>query len=251
MFLREPAFFRVQEQPQSHRALRRRTTSRAGAREDRQMNNNGQPKNEQKANAGVKVRSQRANGHTQILFTDTVEIITLPAAAGGGELWVGIHSSCMPPVPDIPARPRKVHSRPVLVVGRRRGGETGRVLANHAAAPPDRVAAALERLGNSITGGVEALVLPMGVGGVVATDAARGVSYHAEVEHFADGPVADLLTDPRPFFREWVRWWSRWGHADHLRAPVLAVTLRALQALGRAQGWRNTEFRVTGRKLDV
>jgi hypothetical protein len=90
----------------------------------------------------------------------------------------------------------------------------------------------------------------MGAGRVVAADVAAGRGYLGELECFnEEAAVGDLLADPGLYFLEWLHYWSEWGSRGHLKEPVLATTLKALQAIGRAQRWRDTDFRVTGREL--
>jgi hypothetical protein len=121
-----------------------------------------------------------------------------------------------------------------------------RVRANHSFAPPGQVAAALQRLVPSVDGGIRALVLPMGAGRVVAADVAARRGYFGGLECFnEEAAVGDLLADPGLYFLEWLHYWSEWGSRGHLKEPVLATTLKALQAIGRAQRWRDTDFRVT------
>jgi hypothetical protein len=151
-----------------------------------------------------------------------------------------------------PARSSTLHGRLMLLAGTAgRPSKIRRVRANQSYASAGQVAAALHRLTPSIDGGVQALVLPMGAGRVVAADVARGRSYLCELEHFAeDAEVYDLLADPGLYFLEWLHYWSEWASRDHLQDPVLATSLKALQAVGRAKRWRDTDFRVTGRQLD-
>jgi hypothetical protein len=153
-------------------------------------------------------------------------------------------------VRQTPARRESLHGRQVLVASQPgRPGKLVRVRANRPFATPAKVAAALQRLVPSLDGGVHALVLPVGANRVVAIDAARSLGYLAELECF-DEDVGDLLADPGLYFLEWLHWWSEWAARDHLKEPVLATTLKALQAIGRVQRWRDTDFRVTGRELE-
>jgi hypothetical protein len=156
------------------------------------------------------------------------------------------------PVTGTPARRKGLHGRPMLLAGRPdRPSKIARVRANRPFAPPAKVADALQRLAPFIDGGVQALVLPMGAGRVVAADTARGRRYLGELEPFdEEAAVGDVLTDPGLFFLEWQHWWSEWAARGHLKDPVLAITLKALQAVGRAQRWRDADFRVTGRELN-
>jgi hypothetical protein len=156
------------------------------------------------------------------------------------------------PVRRTPARRESLHGRQVLVASQPgRPGKLVRVRANRPFAPPARVAAALQRLVPSLDGGVCALVLPVGANRVVAIDADGSRGFLAELECFDEEAAAgDLLADPGLYFLEWLHWWSEWAARDHLKEPVLATTLRALQAIGRVQRWRDTDFRVTGRELE-
>jgi hypothetical protein len=117
-----------------------------------------------------------------------------------------------------------------------------RVRANRPFARPDKVAAALRRLVPSLDEGVHALVLPVGANRVVAFDAAGSRGYLAELERFDEEAAAgDLLADPGLYFLQWLHEWSEWAARDHLKEPVLATTLKALQAIGRVQRWRDTD----------
>ena len=151
-----------------------------------------------------------------------------------------------------PARRENHHGRLVLLAGPPgRPSKIRRVRANRPFAPPGQVAAALQRLVPSVDGGVQALVLPLSAGRVVAADVAAGRGYLGELESFnEEAAVGDLLADPGLYFLEWLHYWSEWGSRGHLKEPVLATTLKALQAIGRVQRWRDTDFRVTGRELD-
>jgi hypothetical protein len=156
------------------------------------------------------------------------------------------------PVRHTPARRESLHGRLVLVASQPgRPSNLVRVRANRPYAPPAKVAAALQRLLPSIDGGVQALVLPVGANRVVAVDAAECRAYLADLEYFdEEAVVGDLLADPGLYFLEWLHWWSEWAARGHLKEPVMATTLRALQAIGRVQRWRDADFRVTGRELD-
>ena len=149
------------------------------------------------------------------------------------------------------SRGENLHSRLVLLASEPGGpSKLVRVRTNQPVAPPAKVAAALQRLAPSVAGGAQALVLPMGAGRVIAADVASGRGYLGELEHFdEDAAVGDVLAAPGLFFLEWLHWWSEWASRDHLKEPVLATTLKALQAIGRAQHWRDTDFRVTGCEL--
>lgn len=154
------------------------------------------------------------------------------------------------PVRRTPARRESLHGRLVLAASQPgRPSKLVRVRANRPSAPPAKVAAALQRLVPSLDGSVLALVLPMGANRVVAVDAAGSRGYLAELEHF-DVEAGDLLAEPGLYFLEWLHWWREWAASGHLKEPVLAATLKALQAIGRVQRWRDTEFRVTGHKLE-
>ena len=86
---------------------------------------------------------------------------------------------------------------------------------------------------------------------ILSADVAAGRGYLGELESFnEEAAVGDLLADPGLYFLEWLHYWSEWASRGHLKDPVLATTLKALQAIGRAQRWRDTDFRVTGRELD-
>jgi hypothetical protein len=156
------------------------------------------------------------------------------------------------PAPGKAGRHNGPVGRPVLLAGAAgRPSKIARVRANQPSAPPAKVGAALGRLVPSLNGSIQALVLPLAAGRVVATDARSGRSYLAELQRFAeDAPVGNPLADPALFFEEWLHWWSEWAARGHLKDPVLAVTLRALQVVGRTQGWRDRDFRVTGRELN-
>jgi hypothetical protein len=118
------------------------------------------------------------------------------------------------------------------------------------ATPLTGVAGALGQLVPVAGAEVQALISPLTAGRVVATDLVRGRNYVAEIERFDESAaLGDPLADPREFFIQWVRLWQQWAAAGHLSDPVLAVTLRALQAVGRAHGWRDADFRVTGGAL--
>jgi hypothetical protein len=153
-----------------------------------------------------------------------------------------------------PARSENLHGRLLLLAGQPgRPSKIRRVRANRSYATPDKIAAALHRLVPSIDGdgSVKGLVLPMGDGRVVAADVATGRGYLGELEHFDEEvAVGDLLADPGLFFLEWLHYWSEWAPRGHLQDTVLATTLKALHAVGRAERWRDTDFRVTGRELD-
>jgi len=154
------------------------------------------------------------------------------------------------PVRRTPARRESLHGRLVLAAGQPgRPSKLVRVRANRPSAPPARVAAALQRLLPSLDGSVHALVLSMGANRVVAIDAAGSRGYLAELERF-DEDAGDLLAEPGLYFLEWLHWWREWAESGHLKEPVLAATLKALQAIGRVQRWRDTDFRVTGCELE-
>jgi hypothetical protein len=155
------------------------------------------------------------------------------------------------PLRRTPDRHESLHGRLVLVASQPgRPSKLVRVRANRPFAPPAKVAAALQQLVPSIDGGVQALVLPVGANRVVAVDAAECRAYLAELECFdEEAAVGDLLADPGLYFLEWLHWWSEWAARGHLKEPVMATTLRALQAIGRVQRWRDTDFRVTGCEL--
>ena len=155
------------------------------------------------------------------------------------------------PLRGTPASSQGLHRRLVLLAGQPgRPSNLVRVRANQPSASPGMVAAALQRLLPSIDGGVQALVLPVGANRVVAIDAVGSRGYLAELECFdEEAAVGDLLAEPGLYFLEWLHWWSEWAAGGHLKDPVLAATLKALQAIGRIQRWRDTEFRVTGREL--
>jgi hypothetical protein len=156
------------------------------------------------------------------------------------------------PARDTTARSENLHGRLVLLAGQPgRPSKIERVRANRPYAAPAKIAAALHRLVPSIDRSVKGLVLPMGDGRVVAADVATGRGYLGELEHFdEEASTCDLLADPGHFFLEWLQYWSEWASRGHLQDPVLATTLKALQAVGRAKRWRDTDFRVTGRELD-
>ena len=140
----------------------------------------------------------------------------------------------------IRARPARRESHPgrlVLLAGQPgRPSKLVRVRANQPSASPGMVAAALQRLLPSIDGGVQALVLPVGGNRVVAVDAAGSRGYLAELECFDEEATAgDLLADPALYFLEWLHWWREWAASGHLKEPVMAATLKALQAIGRHQ----------------
>jgi hypothetical protein len=162
---------------------------------------------------------------------------------------VGVRVS---PVRRTPARRESLHRRLVLVASEPgRPSKLVRVRANRPYAPPGKVAAALQRLLPSLDDGVQALVLPVGGNRVVAVDAAGSRGYLAELECFDEEAAAgDLLADPALYFLEWLHWWREWAASGHLKEPVMAATLKALQAIGRHQRWRDTDFRVTGRELE-
>src|SRR5439155_26334871 len=115
-----------------------------------------------------------------------VEARARPArSAADTGVEIGVRACRVVPVPGTPAGRRRPYARPVLLAGRPGGpGKVARVLANRRFAPPAKIAAALQHLVPSSKGDVQALVLPMGAGRVVATDAAGGRSYLAEVVHF-------------------------------------------------------------------
>jgi hypothetical protein len=156
------------------------------------------------------------------------------------------------PLQGTPASSQHLHRRLVLLAGQTgRPSRLVRVRANQPSTPPGKVAAALRRLIPSIDGGVQALVLPVGANRVVAVDAAGSRGYLAELECFDEEAAAgDLLADPGLYFLEWLHWWREWAASGHLKEPVMAATLKALQAIGRHQRWRDADFRVTGRQLD-
>jgi hypothetical protein len=156
------------------------------------------------------------------------------------------------PLRGTPASSQGLHRRLVLLAGQPgRPSKLVRVRANQPAASPGKVAAALQRLVPSIDEGVQALVLPVGGNRVVAVDAAGSRGYLAELECFdEESAVGNLLADPGLYFLEWLHWWREWAVSGHLREPVMAATLKALQAIGRHQRWRDADFRVTGRELE-
>jgi hypothetical protein len=156
------------------------------------------------------------------------------------------------PLRGTPASSQGLHRRLVLLASQpSRPSKLVRVRANRPFAPPAKVAAALQRLVPSVDGNVQALVLPVGGGRVVAVDAAAGRGYLAELECFDEEAAAgDLLADPALYFLEWLHWWREWAASGHLKEPVMAATLKALQAIGRHQRWRDADFRVTGRQLE-
>jgi hypothetical protein len=86
---------------------------------------------------------------------------------------------------------------------------------------------------------------------VVAADVAEGRGHLGELGSFnEEAAVGDLLAGPGLYFLEWLHYWSEWASRGHLKDPVLATTLRALYAIGRAQRWRDTDLRLTSRELD-
>src|SRR5262249_20253660 len=141
------------------------------------------------------------------------------------------------PERDTPAHGENLRDRLLLLAGLPgRPSKIRRVRSNRSYATPGKIAAALHRLVPSIDGNVEALVLPMDSGRVVAADVARGQAYLGELECFdGEDATSDLLADPGLFFLEWLHWWSEWAARGHLKDPVLATTLKALQAIGRAE----------------
>jgi hypothetical protein len=156
------------------------------------------------------------------------------------------------PLRCTPASSQGLHRRLVLLASQPgRPSKLVRVRANQPSASPGEVATALRRLVPSIDGGVQALVLPVGGSRVVAVDAARSRDYLAELECFDEEAAAgDLLADPALYFLEWLHWWREWAASGHLKEPVMAATLKALQAVGRHQRWRDADFRVTSRELE-
>jgi hypothetical protein len=186
-------------------------------------------------------------GHRTFSFTGEVAMNSVTILVSDLADLAGIR---VRPVRRTPARRESLQGRLVLAASQPgRPSKLVRVRANRPSAPPARVSAALRRLLPSLDESVHALVLPMGANRVVAFDAAGSRGYLAELERF-DEDAGDLLAEPGLFFLEWLHWWKEWAASGHLKEPVLATTLKALQAVGRVQRWRDTDFRVTGCELE-
>jgi hypothetical protein len=197
-----------------------------------------------------KKRSEKDQANNRIVsFTGVFAMKSITILVSDMADLIRIHAR---PLRGTPPSGQSLHRRLVLLAGQPgRPSKLVRVRANQPSASPGKVAAALQRLVPSIDGGVQALVLPVGGNRVVAVDAAGSRGYLAELECFDEEAAGrDLLTDPALYFLEWLHWWREWAASGYLKEPVMAATLKALQAVGRYQRWRDADFRVTGRELE-